>query len=144
MIKKIGERQYAQRLFQKLMQIDDDLSHYLLAYEKESKDLVGIVVPQRFSEQRGAINYVGVVPNKRRQGYVDELLKYATYVLHKEGIQNIIADIDSKDIPLKKALLRIDFKKKTAIWCYEKSLSKLFGSQPKDLSTSKTRAIRSF
>ena len=143
-IKKVGERQYAQTLFQKLMQIDDDLSHYLLAYEKLSGILIGVVVPQRFSEHKGSISYIGVVPSKRRQGYADELLQYATYLLYSEGIETIITDIDSKHIPLKKALLRVGFKKKTAIWCYKKSLSRLLGSQPKNVSKSKTGAIRSF
>ncbi|MGB1206103.1 MAG: GNAT family N-acetyltransferase [Chitinophagales bacterium] len=144
LIKKIGAHQYAQTLFQKLMQVDDDLSHYLLAYEKKGGALVGLVVPQRFSEQRGAVNYIGIVPNKRRQGYVDELLQYAIHILYEDGIKTIIADIDSRHIPLKKALLRVGFKKKTAIWCYKKSLSRLLGSQPKSINKATTRATRNF
>ena len=144
LIKKIGERQYAQTLFQKLMRIDDDLSHYWLAYEKISYDLVGVVVPQHFDEQKGSINYIGVVPNKRRQGYAAELLQFAVHTLYNDGIKTIVADIDSKHIPLKKNLLRVGFKKKTAIWCYKKSLSRLLGNQPKNVSSTKARAIRQF
>jgi ribosomal protein S18 acetylase RimI-like enzyme len=74
-----------------------------MAYDTEG-ELVGLVVPQKFSENRGAINYIGVTPFQRGKGYVNGLLLEGSRLMIEDGIENLIADIDVQNYPLKKAL----------------------------------------
>jgi len=57
----------------------------------------------------GAINYIGVVPEKRGQGFIEELLIEGTNILIDDNIKEVIADIDSNNFPLEKALFKLNY-----------------------------------
>lgn len=67
-------------------------------------EFVGLVVSQKFSEDRGSINYIGVTPAQRGKGYVNDLLCEGSRLMIEDGIHNLIADIDIQNYPLEKAL----------------------------------------
>lgn len=104
-IKKIGAKNAAMEYYQILKEIDYNEDWWLLAYH-EDDHLVGLVVPQKFSDTLGAINYIGVVVNERGNGYVNNLIKKATNFLIEQNVNKILADIDVSNYPLDKALNR--------------------------------------
>lgn len=71
--------------------------------------IVGLILPQRFDEERGGINYVGVVPQHRGKGYGAELLAEGTRILHESGVRKIYADIDTANHPLEAELEQVGY-----------------------------------
>ncbi|WP_032121172.1 hypothetical protein [Clostridium amazonitimonense] len=108
-IKEIGHKKAAEKYFNELKDIDFNKKWWKLAYTKDN-DLLGLVVPQRFNEDTGAINYIGVVPKRRGNGYINDLLIEGTRILSENNIKKIIADIDVKNFPLEKALMDQGYK----------------------------------
>jgi ribosomal protein S18 acetylase RimI-like enzyme len=106
-----GSKQAASLYFELLKEIELNETWWRMAYDTKG-ELVGLIVPQKFSENRGAINYIGVVPNKRGKGYVNDLLWEGSRLMLEDGIQRLIADIDVKNYPLEKALELLGFKYK--------------------------------
>ncbi|WP_026891199.1 GNAT family N-acetyltransferase [Lacrimispora aerotolerans] len=98
-----GSQQAAILYFELLKEIDFNETWWRMAYDKEG-EFVGLVVPQKLSVHRGAINYIGVTPVQRGRGYVNDLLWEGSRLMIEEGIENLIADIDVQNYPLKKAL----------------------------------------
>ncbi len=74
-----------------------------MAYNSKG-EFAGLIVPQKFSKDRGAINYIGVTPAQREKGYVNDLLWEGSRLMIEDGIQNLVADIDVQNHPLEKAL----------------------------------------
>jgi len=99
-----GELQAAKSYVESLKQIDYNESWWQLAYF--DNELAGLIIPQRLDENIGAVNYIGVVPEMRGRGYVNELLNNVTRILTDAGFTRIYADIDSGNFPLEAALLR--------------------------------------
>lgn len=108
-IKEFGTRQAAVNYFNQLKDIDFNKSWWKLAYTADNK-LVGLVVSQKFDEKNGAINYIGVVPEKRGNGYINDLLEEGVKTLVEDNIKKIIGDIDVNNFPLEKALNKKGFK----------------------------------
>ncbi|MBU5590169.1 hypothetical protein KQI89_00165 [Clostridium sp. MSJ-4] len=108
-IKEIGYKKAAEKYFNELKDIDFNKKWWKLAYTGDN-DLLGLVVPQRFNEDTGAINYIGVVPKRRGNGYINDLLIEGTRILSENNITKIIADIDVKNFPLEKALMDQGYK----------------------------------
>ncbi|GHU42424.1 hypothetical protein FACS1894111_06340 [Clostridia bacterium] len=82
--------------------IDFNPDWWKVAYAKEKP--VGLILPQNAGEDIGLINYVGVVPDMRGNGYVNALLAEGTRILCENGISKIFADIDVLNFPLEQAL----------------------------------------
>lgn len=108
-VRKFGSRKAAINYFNILKDIDFNAEWWKLAYTY-SDELVGLVVPQKFDERVGAINYIGVLQEKRGNGYVKDLLIEGIRILNENGIKKIIGDIDVSNYPLEKALNNLDFK----------------------------------
>ena len=98
-----GSKQAANLYFELLKEIDFNETWWRMAYDAEG-EFVGLVVPQKFSGNRGAINYIGVTPVQRGKGYVNDLLWEGSRLMIEDGIENLIADIDVQNHPMKKAL----------------------------------------
>ncbi|MDR3208064.1 MAG: GNAT family N-acetyltransferase [Oscillospiraceae bacterium] len=79
-----------------------DSDWWRLAYQGD--DLVGLIVPQRLGDTVGAINYIGVLPERRGRGHVNALLAEGTRVLTEHGVKKIYADIDTANEPMARAL----------------------------------------
>ena len=120
-LKNLGAEKAAINYFNILKDIDYKPNWWQLAYDSYGT-LVGLVVPQKFSKKEGAINYIGVVPDHRGQGYVHDLLAKGTSILKNDGIECIIADIDVNNIPLANALSRAGYNKEKTIWIYNMEL----------------------
>ena len=99
----MGSHEAARNYYYGLRDIQLNEEWWKLAYEQKG-DFVGLIVPQRFNEKLGAINYIGVEPDKRGRGYVMDLLLMGTATLKNDGVENIIADIDINNSPMENAL----------------------------------------
>ncbi len=97
-----------------LKDIDFNPDWWQVAYNDQS-EFVGLVVPQKFDDDCGAINYIGVSPDKRGKGYINDLLLEGSQLIFDANIPKIIADIDVENFPLDKSLNALGFE-------YERSL----------------------
>lgn len=122
-IEASGAEKTALNYFNTLKDIDYRPEWWQLAYKKDGT-LVGLVIPQKFSPEEGAINYLGVVPEQRGLGYVNDLLAKGTIILQSEGVKHIIADTDSNNIPMAKANIRAGYKRDITTWCYRLELQR--------------------
>jgi RimJ/RimL family protein N-acetyltransferase len=71
-------------------------------------DLVGLVMPAR-NPTSGTIGYLGVVPEHRGHGYVNDLLGQGTAILHAAGVESIRADVDVANLPMASACRRAGY-----------------------------------
>lgn len=117
----VGSKHAATNLFNLLKEIDDNPSWWQLCFSADNR-LVGLVVPQRFSETRGAINYIGVTPEHRGQGYSSNLIEHATQRLFNEGVQQVVADFDVHNTPLKNAFIKQGYSMKGTLSILKKQL----------------------
>lgn len=108
-IREVGSKEAAINYYNQLKDIDYNKSWWKLAYTQHN-ELIGLVIPQKFNDNVGAINYIGVVPQKRGEGYVKDLIIEATSILNENNIKKIIADIDVNNYPLDKALNKEGYK----------------------------------
>ena len=105
---RLGVKKAAIDKFKALKEIEYEDDLWLLAYRNNK--LIGLVVSQRFNANTGAINYIGVVPEERGNGYINQLVYKGTGVLIQKGINKVIADIDEKNFPMEKALIKEGYK----------------------------------
>jgi ribosomal protein S18 acetylase RimI-like enzyme len=121
-VEMLGPRESAREYFNILKSIDDNPDHWLLAYN-ESDELVGLVVAQNLSEKTGCVNYIGVIPEHRGNGYSRDLLIKASELLRGVGsVEEIIADIDTENFPLESTLSSLGYTKSKSMWIYHKYL----------------------
>jgi RimJ/RimL family protein N-acetyltransferase len=71
-------------------------------------ELVGITVPSR-NYDSPVIGFVGVVPERRGNGYGYDLLVEATHLLVEEGADRINADTDTTNTPMAAAFARAGY-----------------------------------
>ncbi|MEE1791935.1 GNAT family N-acetyltransferase [Streptomyces sp. BE308] len=69
---------------------------------------VGFVVPAR-NNYNPIIAYIGVVPARRGQGYVDDILAEGTRVLAAQGVDRIRAATDLDNVPMAKSFERLGY-----------------------------------
>lgn len=81
-----------------------------LAYTPENK-LVGLLMPILFDQggEEGTIGYIGVVPEQRGKGYIDDLLVQCTTILRAGGARSIFADTDSENFPMINSFRRVGY-----------------------------------
>jgi len=104
---KLGTRRAAQEFFDDASRVQHDSAWWRLAYAPNG-ELAGLIMP---AEPPGflTIFYVGVAPDMRGQGYVDDLLAAGTATLHEAGNKNdnpLIADTDVSNEPMAAAFGR--------------------------------------
>lgn len=122
MVEEIGEELAAEKLFNLLKGIDYNEDWWKLAYI--NGELIGLIISQKFSNKDGAINYIGVVPQKRGQGFVDDLLINGTRILKEYGIEDVMGDIDVNNFPMEQALIRAGYKFRKPELVMERNLNK--------------------
>jgi RimJ/RimL family protein N-acetyltransferase len=106
-IEKLGAESAAREFFDDAQRVEHDPTWWRLAYVPNG-DLVGLVMP---AEPPGflTIFYVGVVPEMRGQGYIDELLAAGTATLldaQSKNTKPLIADTDVANGPMAAAFQR--------------------------------------
>ncbi|UCG42843.1 MAG: GNAT family N-acetyltransferase [candidate division WOR-3 bacterium] len=121
-VKRLGP-EAAAREYMQLLEDADDPRHdwWLLGFEPDGT-LVGLVVPQPLDEQECGIGYVGVVPEKRGQGYSLDLLVKGTAVAHSHGFRKSVAEVDRLNAPMRAALERAGYKETGQLWAYRLNL----------------------
>ncbi len=119
-IKRHGELKAAEKHFDSLSSIEYSPDNWFLGYN-DSK-VVGLIIPQLLFDSIGTINYIGVVPKNRGNGFVIDLLDKGIRNLIERDVNEIIADIDTDNKPMKIALNKMGFKEKNSLINYRKNL----------------------
>ena len=104
---RLGSRRAAQEYVDGLKELDFNPDWWKLGYNGDTP--VGLILPQRFNENLGAINYVGVLPEHRGKGYGLALLAEGTRLLIESGVTRILADIDVANRPLAAQMERLGY-----------------------------------
>ncbi len=102
-----GPREAARRFFELERKLEYDPAWCKLAYAPDG-GLVGLVMPAR-NPTSAVINYIGVVPEHRGKGYVDELLAAGTASLRDAGAGRVLADTDTRNLPMAAAFERAGY-----------------------------------
>ena len=93
-----------------------------LAYAPDG-ELVGLVMPAR-NPTSPVVDYIGVVPEHRGKGYVDELLARGAATLLSAGAEQIRADTDTANAPMADAFRRAGYAEFAGRREYEADLSR--------------------
>ena len=104
---RLGPRRAAQEYVDGLKELDFNADWWRLGYVDD--EIVGLILPQRFDDTQGAINYIGVLPKYRGKGYGLPLLVEGTRLLVEGGVTKIYADIDIANKPLGAQLERVGY-----------------------------------
>jgi ribosomal protein S18 acetylase RimI-like enzyme len=117
-VNRLGHEAAAKE-YMHLLEDADDPKHdwWLLGYGPEGK-LVGLVVPQPLDDEEGTIGYIGVVPDRRGQGYVMDLLVKATRLIQSHGLAKSVAEVDRLNVPMRSALERAGYNETGPLWAY--------------------------
>ncbi|WP_043617127.1 GNAT family N-acetyltransferase [Nonomuraea candida] len=85
-----------------------DRSWWRLAYGHDG-ELVGVALPSA-NNAGPVVGYIGVVPERRGHGYVDDLLAEITRSHAARGVQRIAADTDAGNVPMARAFERAGYR----------------------------------
>lgn len=116
----LGVEKAAKDYFSILKSIDYSIDNWFIGYRNNK--CIGLIIPQKLKDNVGAINYIGVIPEERGNGYVVDLLNKGIKNLFSREIDKIIADIDELNFPMENALLKAGFKEKKKILVYRLTL----------------------
>jgi len=106
-VARLGGDRAARVYVDSVKSLDYHADWWMLGYYRD--ELVGMVLPQRFDDSIGVINYIGVLPRYRGHGYGAMLITEGTRLLYQNGIKKIIADIDVANAPMAAALERVGY-----------------------------------
>jgi ribosomal protein S18 acetylase RimI-like enzyme len=95
---------------------DDDAPTWLLAYDAAG-EVVGYVALGTFDEPgRGTIMHVGVLPEQRGRGYIDELLAACNEAAIGRGFTSVLSDVDVANGPMRAAMERAGHRSAATSW----------------------------
>ncbi|MFI6995242.1 GNAT family N-acetyltransferase [Nonomuraea wenchangensis] len=86
-----------------------DRSWWRLAYSAADGSLVGVALPSA-NNAGPVVGYLGVVPEHRGHGYVDDLLGEITRCHAERGVERVAADTDRGNTPMVKAFERAGYR----------------------------------
>lgn len=112
----LGAKEAAKDYFNILKSIDFSIDNWFIGYKNNK--YIGLIIPQRLKDNVGAINYIGVIPEERGNGYVADLLNKGIKNLFSRGMDEIIADIDELNFLMENVLLKAGFKEEKKILVY--------------------------
>jgi RimJ/RimL family protein N-acetyltransferase len=104
---ELGPAEAARRFFELERKLEYDPAWCRLAYAPDG-GLVALVMPAR-NATSAVINFMGVVPEHRGKGYVDDLLAEGTAALHAAGAERVRADTDTRNLPMAAAFGRAGY-----------------------------------
>ncbi|WP_405062015.1 GNAT family N-acetyltransferase [Kribbella sp. NBC_01505] len=81
-----------------------DRAWWRFAYDAEGK-LIGFAIPSK-NNGGPVVGYLGVLPEHRGHGYIDDILAEITHLLAETGAERIRADTDFGNVPMAKAFER--------------------------------------
>ncbi|MGW0478254.1 GNAT family N-acetyltransferase [Nonomuraea sp. NPDC003214] len=97
-----GAEHEARWMYDDLMSRKAKPGWFVIGYAGDSP--VGLVAPDDHS-----IAYIGVVPEHRGHGYVDDLLAHGTRTLAEAGVERVVAATDVANAPTAAAFLRAGY-----------------------------------
>ncbi len=106
-----GAEREARWMYDDLMSRRAKPDWFVIGYADDSP--VGLVAPDDHS-----IAYIGVVPEHRGRGYVDDLLARGTTTLAEAGLQRIVAATDVANTPTANAFLRAGYSEVGRVFRY--------------------------
>jgi len=101
---RLGSAVAARALYDELCGMEWELEWWELAYDRAG-DFVGLVVPT-VGPSMGTIGYIGVAPEQRGLGYVNDLLARGTATLMQSNAPVLRADTDLDNAPMAAAFAR--------------------------------------
>jgi RimJ/RimL family protein N-acetyltransferase len=104
----LGAGPQAREDMQVYLSMPGDRAWWRLAYTRHGA-LAGLAIPSR-NETGSAVGYLGVVPELRGQGYVDDILAEITRFHAAEGAQRIVAATDISNLPMAAAFERAGYR----------------------------------
>ncbi len=104
---EFGPAGAARQFFELERRLEYDPAWCQLAYAPDG-GLVGLVMPAK-NPTSAVINYIGVVPEHRGRGYVNDLLEAGTAALRSSGAERILADTDTRNLPMALAFRRAGY-----------------------------------
>jgi RimJ/RimL family protein N-acetyltransferase len=105
---QLGPQQEARNTFADLQGMEYDPAWWQLAFSSDG-ELAGLVMPTR-APAAATIGYIGIVPEQRGRGYIDDLLAQGTATLRAAGATAIRADTDVANFPMANAFLRAGYR----------------------------------
>jgi RimJ/RimL family protein N-acetyltransferase len=105
---KQGPQEAAREFFGEEQAMEYEPGWWELAYDKPDGNLVGLIMPAR-NPTSPVIDYIGVVPERRGEGYVDDLLARGVATLLEAGAEQIRADTDTANVPMAAAFRRAGY-----------------------------------
>lgn len=118
-----GARRRGEPLFPPGHVKSDELRWWQLAYTAAG-DLIGLVVPKR-NGASGSIHWIGVVPEQRGRGYVDDLIARGLEILVAAGVERMHAATHLLNTPMQAAFPRMCFRQTEMRWWYELDVAHL-------------------
>ena len=95
---------------------DADADSWLLGVQPHGA-AAGYVLLGAFDEpDRGTINHIGVVPEARGRGYVDELLAELEVHALRRGFARVLSDVDVLNTPMRAAMERAGHRAAATAW----------------------------
>jgi RimJ/RimL family protein N-acetyltransferase len=92
-----------------------DEDSWLVAHEPDGT-LAGYVAVGLFDGGVGTIAHIGVAPDRRGRGYVNELLMAANRAARTRGYRSILSDVDVENAPMLAAMERNDHRSGVRAW----------------------------
>jgi len=88
--------------------------------------LAGYVAVGAFDEGVGTIAHIGVAPNRRGRGYVDELMRAANRAARARGYRSVLSDVDVDNSPMLAAMERNGHRpgvRPWHVWAYRREVA---------------------
>ncbi|CAN5265156.1 GNAT family N-acetyltransferase [soil metagenome] len=106
-IEEYGPEKAGRELFELERHLEHEPSWWHLAYTPDG-DLAGLIMASK-NPTSPVIGYIGVVPEHRGKGYVDDLLAMGAQTLRDAGAEYVRADTDVRNTPMAAAFRRAGY-----------------------------------
>ena len=119
-----GPENWARQMTEYL--VDTDRNMWLIGYT--GNEPVGYVAVGSNENWGSTINHIGVVPDHRGNGYIDDLIAAGTVAAREQGITTMLSDVDVENTPMMDAMRRAGHREDTRpwhVWAYRTDLASL-------------------
>jgi len=102
-----------------------DEGAWQVAHEPDGT-LAGYVAVGTFEDGVGTIAHIGVAPNRRGRGYVNDLLLAANRAARARGHRSVLSDVDVENAPMLAAMERNDHRpgiRPWHVWAYRRDVA---------------------
>ena len=107
---------------------EDDASMWLIGYSHDEP--IGYVAVVSEEDWGATIGHIGVIPEHRGQGYVNDLLAAGTASAQRSGIGTMLSDVDVLNLPMRNAMNKgghVEDPQRWHVWVYRGDLATVTG-----------------